>query len=83
MPGLPNPSSCERLRMYDTRSSRRAYHKEILPGGAHFGRILMFDFIRGIILFHATVVYPILASFKMYDHGGTKSTVSPFECVSS
>ena len=73
MLGLPNPSSCEHHLLCGTPNVCYVGHK-----GEH-----ECWYYLGIILVYATIVYPILASFKMYDHGGTKSTVFPFKFVSS
>ena len=48
MLGLPNPTSCEhRLICVTPDMYEMSTILEILPGGAHFGRILVFGFVKG------------------------------------
>src|ERR1041384_273682 len=84
MLGLPNPTSCERRLICVTPDMYGMLAIwEILPGGAHFGRILVFGFVKGSS-------YHMLPSCILYwqvlrclSYGNTKSTVSPFEFVLS
>ena len=84
MLGLPNPTSFEcRLICVTPGMYEMSAIWEILPGGAHFGRILVFAFVKGSS-------YHMLPSCILYQqvlrclsYGNTKSTVSPFQFVLS